>query len=210
VSDANCPIVIVENPGVLNVGVEAHNKIGAIIEGLECLTVVVENPNQINVVIEGKTDQDDIFVLVSEQGPRGPVGPAMDSLPQDPDPYSVIESHPDGVRWTKHIRPRAVLHAEHNLGSIAGARDLSVENGSRQRGLVTDNCTLSLVKPEDACHIHLRLKNVGAGHSIQWTAVDSPLRWLHGDIILSPVDGAEHIIVLVYGHSGWVGDGVSI
>jgi hypothetical protein len=98
-----------------------------------------------------------------------------------------------------------IAQPEANLGNLGAAATLDAAAGNKQRATLNANCTITLATPAAAVHIRLRLVNSGVGYAVTWPAT---LRWIGG---VAPefddADGAENVVVLDYGASGWIADG---
>lgn len=101
----------------------------------------------------------------------------------------------------------APIQVEYSIGNLGASYQLSIANGTKQRGVLNASCTLSLATPSDACTLRLRLVNSGAGNTITVSGV----RWVGGTApTFDTADTHENILVFDYGSTGWVADGGSI
>lgn len=128
------------------------------------------------------------------------------------EPYFVIDEQrmaigtaTGGFRGLLHQGEATIGQPETDLGNLGAAVTIDAVNGNKQRATLTENCTVTLAAPATAVHIRLRLVNSGAGYAVTWPA---GLRWVGGSApTFKTVNGAENVVVLDYGASGWIGDG---
>lgn len=97
-----------------------------------------------------------------------------------------------------------LVQSEYSIGNLGASYQVTLTNGTKQRGTLNASCTISLATPSGACTIRLRLVNSGAGNTISVSGV----RWVGGTApTFDTADAHENILVFDYGSTGWVADG---
>lgn len=106
------------------------------------------------------------------------------------------------------IRPdctEAPAPTEIDLGALSGSVTLSADTPYKRRATVTAAVSFTLATPTGtAPTLRLRLVNSADGVTLAFAGV----RWVGGAVPeWATTAGAENVVVLDYGASGWVGDG---
>lgn len=97
---------------------------------------------------------------------------------------------------------------EFDLGATGATATLNPANGLYQKATVTAACTVSLATPPAGygARIVFRWVVSGGTYALTWPATG--FRWMYGATpTFGTAAGNENIAVLLYGSTGWVGDG---